>query len=267
MNRPLALVTGASKGIGQSLAQELARHGYDLFLVARNPEELAQVSLSLSARFSVHAEWMAVDLSVTEQQKQIIEHVKSRFSERLRILVNNAGYGLWGWFHELDVDEQMRMMHVNVHAPLVLTHALLPILARNGPSHILNISSSTAYQALPTMTVYAASKSFLVQFSRGLRQECRRLRWPVTVTCVSPGSTRTHFIERAKMEPLRQMADRFGMDPEQVARIAIQAMFRGKAEVVPGTLNKVGTTLARYLPKGLVENAAANIYVNKLKKG
>lgn len=267
MNRPLALVTGASKGIGQALAQELAQRGYDLFLVARNPEELAQECHSLSSRHSVQAEWMAVDLSLTDQQKQIIEQVKSRFSERLRILVNNAGYGLWGWFHELDVDEQLRMMQVIMHAPLVLTHALLPILARNGPSYVLNISSSTAYQALPTMTVYAASKSFMVQFSRGLRQECRRLNWPVSVTCVSPGSTRTHFIDRARMEPLRQMADRFGMDPEQVARIAIRAMFRRKAEVVPGAINKAGAALARYMPKSLTENAAAGIYVNKLNKG
>lgn len=240
--------------------------GMILFLVARNPEELALVSQSLSSSYSVQAEWMAIDLSVADQQKHLIEQVQNRFSERLRILVNNAGYGLWGWFHELNVEEQLRMLHVNVHAPLVLTHALLPILARNGPSYVLNISSSTAYQALPTMTVYAASKSFMVQFSRGLHHECRRLGLPVSVTCVSPGSTRTHFIDRARMEPLRQMADRFGMDPEQVARIAIGAMFRGKAEVVPGALNKAGAALARYLPKAWVEKAAANIYVSKLNK-
>lgn len=265
MSKPLALVTGASKGIGKALAQELAGRGYDLLMVARNPEELSQAADEISGKFGVQALSYSADLSEPSQVNQLIQDVISQHAQSLRILVNNAGYGMWGWFQNLPLEAQFRMMQVNVHTPVALSHALLPVLHRNGPSYILNISSSTAYQALPTMTVYAASKAFMVQFSRGLRHECDRQGLNVKVTCVSPGATKTYFIDRAGMEPLRKMAEAVGMTPEAVARIAIRAMFQGKMEVVPGGLNKLGAALARYLPKKAAENVAGNVYVRKLQ--
>lgn len=266
MRKSLALVTGASKGIGKALAEELASRGYHLLMVARNPEELRQVSEEMSAKFEIEALPYVADLAEPTQVNKLIRDVMNQHAEALRILVNNAGYGMWGWFQDLPLEEQFRMMQVNVHTPVALSHALLPVLHQNGPSYILNISSSTAYQALPTMTVYAASKAFMVQFSRGLRHECDRQGLNVKVTCVSPGATKTYFIDRAGMEPLRKMADAVGMTPEAVAKIAIRAMFRGKMEVVPGGLNKLGAALARYLPKKAAENVAGNVYVRKLQK-
>lgn len=266
MKKPLALVTGASKGIGNALARELASRGYDLLLVARNPEELMKVSREITESTESETLVIPLDLSNPEQVNRLISEVLERHSESLRVLVNNAGYGMWGWFRDLPLEEQFRMMQVNVHTPVALSHAFLPVLHRNGPSHILNISSSTAYQALPTMTVYAASKAFMVQFSRGLRHECDRQGLNVKVTCVSPGATKTNFIDRAGMEPLRKMADAVGMTPEAVAKIAVKAMLSGKMEVVPGSLNKLGAALARYLPKKAAENVAGNVYVKKLLK-
>lgn len=264
MKRPRALVTGASKGIGLALARGLATRGYDLLLSARSLAELESAAEAIRKEYSVQADVFPADLSIPSQVQSLVDYARDRFASELKILVNNAGYGMWGWFQTLPLEEQLRMLHVNVQAPLILSHAFLPILHQNGPSYILNISSSTAYQALPTMSVYAASKAFMVQMSRGLRLECQRQRLRVSVTCVSPGATKTNFIDRAGMEPLRKMSDAVGMTPEAVARVAIKAMLAGKTEVVPGLVNKMGAALARYLPKKVAETAAGNIYVKKL---
>jgi short-subunit dehydrogenase len=155
------------------------------------------------------------------------------------------------------------MMQVNMTTLVELTYLFLPRLRQYAtpatPAYILNIGSSAAYQAVPGLSLYSASKGFVLQFSRGLRQELKRSL--VSVTCVCPGSTDTAFIDRAQVgDKGRKAAERVNMTPQEVGRQAVEATLSGKAEVVTGALNKLGKLMAWLLPKGLVEQTAGSIY-------
>ncbi|QNH62511.1 SDR family NAD(P)-dependent oxidoreductase [Hymenobacter sediminicola] len=260
---PTALITGASRGIGRAFAAELARRGYNLLLVARSKDQLEQAATELRAQSGVEVAVLAQDLAAPNAVEQVAEWANSQTQE-LAVLVNNAGYGMWGRFEELGLAEQQSMLQLNMHVPVALTHRLLPTLRQQGKSFILNVSSTAAYQAVPTLTLYAASKAFLLSFSRGLRYELRGSG--VSVTCLSPGATTTDFADRAGMSAgLQETANKVSMTPEQVAQAGIAAMLAGEAELIPGALNKVSAHLTGLVPKSLTEKIAAGIYEKHLK--
>ncbi|MBC8082464.1 MAG: SDR family oxidoreductase [Hymenobacter sp.] len=260
---PTALITGASRGIGRALAAELARRGYALLLVARSTGQLAQVAAELRQRHGIRAEFLSCDLAAPDAAERVAEWV-DRQTPELTVLVNNAGYGLWGRFEELTLTEQQNMLQLNLHLPVALTHRLLPALHRPPKAYVLNVASTAAYQAVPTLTLYAASKAFLLSFSRGLRYELRGSG--VSVTCLSPGATTTAFADRAGMSAgLQQTANKVSMTPAQVAQAGIAALLAGEAEIIPGTLNKISSALTALVPKALTERIAAGIYEKHLK--
>jgi short-subunit dehydrogenase len=254
-----ALITGASKGIGKEIARELAQRKYDLILIARSEEMLRSLSSGLSKEYSVKCEFLATDLSTIDGVDKAVSFIKS-LSVELSILVNNAGYGLWGRFDELDYHELNSLMNININLPVTLTYRLIPELKKSKQSYILNIASTTAYQAIPKLAVYAACKSFLIQFSRALHYEL--LSSNISVTCVSPGTTDTNFMDAAGMnsESLRKKADKVKMTPSAVAKFAVESMFRKKKEAIPGWLNKISVALIPFLPKVVSEKIAAGIY-------
>jgi short-subunit dehydrogenase len=260
---PYALITGASRGIGRALATELARCGYSLLLAARSEDQLEQLATELRQRHGVEAYIYAADLAAPGAAGKLAYWAMAQTPE-LAVLVNNAGYGLWGRFEELPLDKQQNMLQLNMLLPTELTHMLLPQLRRQRKAYILNVASTAAYQAVPTLTLYAASKAFLLSFSRGLRYELRDTS--VSVTCLSPGSTTTDFADRAGMNAqLQETANKVSMTPQQVAQIAVAALLTGEAEVIPGTLNKVSAKLTSFVPKALTEKIAAGIYEKHLK--
>ncbi|MBZ5859364.1 SDR family NAD(P)-dependent oxidoreductase [Flavihumibacter profundi] len=253
-----AVITGASKGIGKCIAVELASRGYDLLLIARSEAELKAVSQELESRFNVKAPFLMLDLSQPGSAKKIFDKC---YSEALpvSILVNNAGYGLAGSFMSYEAGDHLAMMKVNIDVPVELTHLFLDTLKKSPQSYILNIASSAAYQAVPGLSVYAASKAFLLSFTRALRQELKSSN--VSVTCICPGTTDTNFNDRANLnDKARQMAKRVTMTSEKVAKIAVSGMFSGKAEVIPGFINKLGAVLVKILPNEMVEKTAMKIY-------
>jgi short-subunit dehydrogenase len=151
------------------------------------------------------------------------------------------------------------MLQVNCTTLIQLTHLFLPQLKQQKEAHILNIASSAAYQAVPYLSLYAASKSLVLSFSRGLRFELRKTG--INVTCVCPGATDTDFVNRAQIgEKARKTAEKVNMTPEEVGRAAVNAMFARKAEVITGVINKVGGFLTWLLPKKVLEGGAARIY-------
>ncbi|MBC6991265.1 SDR family NAD(P)-dependent oxidoreductase [Hymenobacter sp. BT491] len=258
-----ALVTGASRGIGQAIATELARRGYSLLLTARSEDALEKVAAQLRQQHGVQAHVLALDLAAPDAAARLAAWATSQ-AQDLAVLVNNAGYGLWGRFEELSLEEQQNMLQINMMVPVALTHALLPSLRRQPKAYVLNVASTAAYQAVPTLTLYAASKAFLLSFTRGLRYELRDS--PVSVTCLSPGATTTDFANRAGMSAgLQEVSNKVSMTPEQVAKAAVTALFAGEAELIPGALNKISATLTGFVPKAVTEKIAAGIYEKHLK--
>jgi hypothetical protein len=253
-----ALITGASKGIGKEIAMELANRGYELLLVARNSYELQQVKEEIQKKYAVSVDYLVVDLSEATAVERLFTWVLEKQID-LRILVNNAGYGLVGDFESYSYEEHHKMMQVNMNAVVEACHRFFPMLSGKGQAYVLNIASSTAYQAIPLMSLYAASKVFVLNFSRGLFHE-----WKIkgiSVTAVSPGATSTSFNDRANLrESARKAAQKVTMSPSAVAKMAVNGMFAKKPEVITGFINQLGAFLAWIAPKSISEKVAKGIY-------
>ncbi len=253
-----ALITGASKGIGKAIAEELAKRSFNVLLVARNEESLKQVAAGIAEKYKVHADYLVMDLSLHTAAQHIYDWCAKKNYD-IQVLVNNAGYGLSGSFEKYTTAENTDMMQVNMMAPVQLCGLFLPALRRQPKAYILNVASSAAYQAVPGLSLYAATKAFVLNFSRGLRQELRKTG--VSVTCVCPGSTDTDFPFRAQIgEKGMKTAQKVNMTPASVAGIAVESMLAGKAEVITGIINKLGAFMVWLLPKGIVERTAMKIY-------
>ena len=231
-----ALVTGASGGIGRSIALTLAKRGYNLLLVSRSTTELELLAETLKKDYSVQAVYYTADLAGTKGIDDVVQWIKD-LNYPLSILVNNAGFGLWGKFAELSLDTQLQMLRLNIDAVVSLSHQLLPLLSKQKQAYILNVASTAAYQAVPTLALYSASKAAVLSFSRALRYELRK--GPVSVSCLCPGPTDTGFAKRAGMDKLADLAEKFNMSPDEVANVAVKGLFAKKAEIIPGTLNKL----------------------------
>jgi len=255
-----ALITGASKGIGRSIAIALAKRKYNLLLVARSAPELSALKLELSAQYGISVEVYPIDLSVRGSAKLVATWCNDN-AFPVAVLVNNAGFGVWGKFDSLSIDEQLNMLQLNITALTELTYYLLPLLKRNQQGYVLNVSSTAAYQAVPTLAMYAASKSYVLSFSRAIRYELKDSS--VSVTCISPGPVGTGFAERAGLSVINDIAEKFNMDANVVAEIGVKAMFNKRAEVIPGFTNIISAYANRILPKSLIEKITAGIY--KLK--
>ena len=257
-----AVVTGASKGIGKAFAHLLASQGYDLLLVARSEKTLLKEAEELAQKFNVKAYALPLDLSNSNSVSLILNWCQQQ-QFNPSVLINNAGYACWGYFDKIDLQQHQQMLQVNVSTLVNLTYGLLPILRKSEQAYILNVASTTAFQAVPTMTLYAASKALVRSFSRGLRYELRDSN--VSVTCLSPGPVATNFIEQAGMQVMQETAKKFEMTPEEVASTGLKAMFNKKAECVPGFLNYITIKFSFILPDALLEKIAGNIYLSKMK--
>lgn len=255
-----ALITGASGGIGLCLARELAKRKINLLLVARNESSLISACSNLKKEFGIDTDYLSVDLSEASATKAITNWLEQK-SYSVNILINNAGYGIWGTVEATPFNELNNMMQLNMNAVANLCHALLPELKKHPKSYILNVASTAAYQAVPTLATYAATKAFVVLFTRGLRMELKGTN--ISVTCLSPGATSTNFIDRAGMNSMKERAEKFSMKPEPVAQIAIDGMFKGKAEILPGFVNWISVQLTYLMPKFIPEKIAEGLYKTK----
>jgi uncharacterized protein len=255
---PFALITGGSKGIGKAIAETLAGRGYDLLLVARSADLLEQVSTEIQTTTKRICHWHALDLAKENAAESVYNWcADNQFG--VSVLVNNAGYGLSGSFEKYSAKEHAEMLQVNMITLTQLTRLFLPDLLKQPAGYILNIGSSASYQAVPLLSAYAASKAYVLSFSRGLYQELKKTN--VSVTCVCPGPTDTNFVNRAQVSAKGQKAaERFNMSPQTVALIAVESMFQRKPEVITGAMNKLSAFFAWLLPKNLVEGIAKKLY-------
>jgi short-subunit dehydrogenase len=255
-----ALVTGASKGIGRSIALHLAKKGYPVLLVARAEDELKVLAHEISNQYQVQAHWLSLDLSENDAAERVAFWCSDN-SYPISILINNAGYGLWGNFDSVNIDEQLNMINLNINTLIKLAHTFINTLKQQPQAYILNIASTAAYQAVPTLAVYSATKAFVLSFSRALRYELKDST--VAVSCLCPGPTDTGFAHRAGLDALADLAAKFNMQPDEVAALGLKGMFRKKAEIVPGFLNKVSAAAGRHLNKALIEKITGDLYKRK----
>lgn len=257
MMKDFALITGASGGIGYYFAHELAKRKHNLILIARSEDKLHKLAEELKEKYSISCYYLPKDLSQPGAAQQIADWCKiNRYG--VDILINNAGYGLFGAFETKSIEQITNMMQLNMTTLVELCHIFIPQLKSKSQSYILNVASTAAYQAVPTLASYAASKAFVVLFTRGLRYELKNTN--LSVTCLSPGTTSTNFMDRAGMESLKERAAKVSMPAEVVAKIGIEGMFKGKAEIIPGFVNRFSAKLTGLVPKVLTEKIAASLY-------
>lgn len=252
-----ALITGASAGIGEGFARQMARQGYDLVLVARRKDRLDALATELSSEHGISADALEADLAG--------EHGISLVEERLRsgeidVLVNNAGFGTVGEFAELPVDRELEELDVNVRALLRLTHAALTSMVPRKRGAIINVASMAAFQPVPYNATYAASKAFVLHFSEAVHEEVRQ--HGVTVTCLCPGPVRTEFQQVAGLDA-GSMPPITWMSVDAVVRSALSAMRGGRAITVPGAVNVAAMAGTRMAPRFLVRRIIASMFRNR----
>ena len=241
-----ALVTGASSGIGDAFARQLAAEGTDLVVTARDEGRLDFLADALRAEHGVEVEVLVADLAADDGRRR----VETRLADGERpidLLVNNAGFGDAGRFQDADIDRQESEVDVNVVAVMRLTHAALGPMLRRGAGAILNVSSLVSRTPSPSNPTYAATKAFVTSFSEGLYEDL--LDDPVTVTALEPGYTLTEFQERAGVVHSAGAPDLFWMTAEQVAAEGLDGVRKGKAIVVPGIGYRIAAGLSGFVPK------------------
>jgi short-subunit dehydrogenase len=247
------LVTGASSGIGRALAHRFARAGSDCVLLARSDDVLHDLSDTLASSYDVDAPVLSADLSVPG----VADDVAVALDERdlaIDVLVNNAGIGARGAFAELDAQRQIDVIRVNVTALTHLTRQLLPGMLERGRGGVLNVASTAGFQPGPRMSVYYATKAYVLSFSEGLHEEVAGTG--LTVSCLAPGPTRTAFADRANMGDATLFDLGATMAPEDVARVGYDGFRQDRALVVPGWPNKVGAFMVRFTPRPVARKLA-----------
>jgi short-subunit dehydrogenase len=241
------LITGASSGIGEAFARRLAERGDNLVLVARTEAKLKALCEELHRTHRVAARYIVADLTIRDAPLRIFEETEER-ALRITTLINNAGVGAIGDFATLDLDRQLRMLDLNVRALVALTHLYLRGMRERGHGTIINVASTAAFQAVPYMATYAATKAFVLSFSEALAEENRAFGVHVMALC--PGATATDFFKVAGAEealPFRALER-----PERVVETALRALNHHRVRAVHGRANRLLIELERFVPRSFV---------------
>jgi short-subunit dehydrogenase len=247
-NNRWAVVTGASGGIGHALCRQFAQEGFNVMLISRDSARLSEVARELEARHHVKTLVLAMDLSAPSAALEIYRNVKDRIGD-IDILINNAGFGDLTLFIQADLEVQRQMMQVNTMTLVELVRLFLPDMVERGSGRILNIASTAAFQPVPYMAVYGATKAFVLSFSEALSAELAGTG--VTATALCPGVTATGFARRAGTE--KTLLVRLNqMTAEKVARAGYRALMKGKTMAVPGWFNRILIGSLRFSPRGAV---------------
>ena len=250
MANEVALITGASAGLGVEFARQLSKRGHRLVLAARRKDRLDSLAAELG-----NARPVEIDLSREGAADELLKNVADA-GETIDLLVNNAGFGLHGLFHEADSRRLRQMVDLNCGALTDLCRAVLPGMIERRSGAILNVASTAAFQPGPGMAVYFATKAYVLSLSEALHEEVRR--HGICVSALCPGPTRTEFGEVAGFKGDGAF-DRLSMDSAAVVRAGLEGLDRNKAVVVTGALNKAAAFSTRLVPRGLVRRVAGSL--------
>jgi uncharacterized protein len=246
----VALVTGASSGIGAEIARELAARGHGLALVARREERLVELAGELKGTHGVRAEAFRADLGSLAGRDDLATRVADAGLD-VEILVNNAGIGDAGDFHETDRERNLRMIELNCGALTDLQGRYLPSMVERGRGAVINVASTASFQPIPGNAVYAATKAYVLSLSEAVHGELSGTG--VTLTAVCPGPVKTEFVAEAGLDGAEDRTPGFvWTEVEDVATAAVDGAEKGKRVVVPGLLNRAGALSGQHAPRALI---------------
>ena len=252
--RKRALITGASSGIGEEFARQLAERGNDLILVARRKDRMETIATEIKAANPVNIEIIEADLSTAEG----VAATRARIDQGdISLLVNNAGFGINGVFGETPLERELEELDLNIRALTILSYAAIQQMKPKKTGTIINVGSTGSYQPVPYMSTYAATKAYVLYFSEGLHEEAKH--YGVTVTCLCPGGTRTEFQDVAGVDEKKLPRGSF-MGTAPVVKAALDGAKAGSAIVVPGMMNKATANLHRVFPRFAVRKIAGRIF-------
>ena len=254
-NRPIALITGASAGIGATFARRLAAEGYDLVLVARRLDALDRLSAEIRAQHAISIETASADLTRDDQVAALCGRIASMRS--LALLVNNAGFGSRGLFYQTDAAQQDAMYRLHVLATERLTRAALPGMVERRSGAIVNVASVAGFIQSPGNISYCSTKAWMVSFTEGLYMELKRVGSPVTVQALCPGYTYTEFHEAMGVDRSKIMTPGWWYSADYVVGESLRGLKSGKLLVVPGLRYRVIVAVAKFLPRRLLVRAGS----------
>lgn len=254
--RTVALVTGASTGIGAEFARALAARGNDLVVVARNELRLKDLAGALEGEHGAQVEVLPADLETSEGVTKVEARLADGASP-VELLVNNAGFGTSGVFHELPVEGEVAEINLNVVALVRLTHAALGPMVKRGHGGVINVSSVGAYQPTPNSATYSATKAFVSSFTNAIHEELDGSG--VKAMVLAPGFTHTEFHVRAKVENKDSMPGFLWQTADEVVTAALKAYDKGRAVCIPGALNTVAAAFSSSMPAGVTRKVAGMV--------
>lgn len=255
-SKPLALITGASAGIGAAFARALAARGYDLILVARRRDRLETLAAELTAAHACHAAVLPADLTEPAQLRQVDERIRS--TPKIDLVINNAGFGIPGRFWETDPDAQDRLHQLHVVATMRLTHAALSAMVPRGSGAVINVSSVAGFIATPTSVTYSASKCWMNRFTEGVYMELGRMGSAVRIQALCPGFTRTEFQSTAKIDD-RNIPANWWTSAETVVAASLAGLERNRLFVVPGRRYQFLVSLMPLIPAWVIRQGSIHL--------
>lgn len=261
-SRPLALITGASSGIGACFARKLAARGFDLALAARRKDRLDELASELRAGGAVQAEILTADLTTDRDLHLVEEYIEN--AGNLELLVNNAGFGTLGCFHEAELWGQDQMYRLHVLATARLTHAALRGMVSRRRGGVINVSSVAGFWPTPFNVSYCSSKAWIKDFTESLYLELKALGSPVRVQALCPGFTYTEFHDVMGVDRKR-IPEGFWMSVDEVVDASLRGLEEDRLFVVPGWRYRVVVALSKVLPRPL-RHAAVRLYARRRKR-
>lgn len=247
----IALITGASSGMGRCFAKILAKRGFNLVIVARRGQRLAELKREILDQYDVKVKILCHDLSKTEECKELFEEVKN---VNIDILINNAGFGVFGKFTETDLDSELKMIDVNIKAVHILTKLFMQKFTARNFGYILNVASLAGFLAGPFFSSYYASKNYVLQLTKALYEELRTDKSNVYIGAFCPGPVRTEFNEVAGADFAVA-----GLDEMQAAEYAIEKMFDGQLVIIPSVTAKLAAAAAKVAPSKVLLAATGKL--------
>lgn len=248
-----AIITGASSGLGKDFAKLLSNQGYDLVLISRNKEKLEELKKELKTNIEVYK----ADLSNENECYKIYEKYQN---EKIDILINNAGYGIFGKFLDVNLEKELNMIDLNIKSVHILTKLFSTKFKKEDKGYILNVASSAAFMSGPLMSTYYATKGYVLKLTEAIYEELRREKSNVKISVLCPGPVNTNFNNVAGVS-----FSLSSLSSEYVTKYSLNKMFKGKLVIIPGIKMKIGVFLIRIVPRKLLLRIAYHIQRKKKK--